>query len=88
MFDRLLSCVNKHKSLYKHQFRCREKPGTDFALMLFLDNTVATLNDDEILLSVYVALSQAYLKPFNASNEIVLKWFCINDFFTFFTVPW
>ena len=60
MYDRLLSFVNKHKLLYKYQFGFREKHGTDIALIVLIDKIVAALNNDEIVLGVYLDLSKAF----------------------------
>ena len=60
MYDRLLSSVNKHKLLYKYQFGFREKHGTDIALIVLIDKIVAALNNDEIVLGVYLDLSKAF----------------------------
>ena len=60
MYDRLLSFVNKHKLLYKYQFGFREKHGMDIALILLIDKIVAALNNDEIVLGVYLDSSKAF----------------------------
>ena len=60
MYDRLLSFVNIHKLLYNYQFGFREKHGTDIALIVLIDKIVAALNNDEIVLGVYLDLNKAF----------------------------
>ena len=66
MYNRLFSFVNKHKLLYKYQFGFREKHGTDIVL---IDEIVAALNYDEIVLGVYLDLSKAL---YTVNHEILL----------------
>ena len=85
MYVRLLSFVNKHKLLYKYQFGFREKHGTDIALIVLIDKIAAALNNDEIVLGVYLDLSKAFdtvnheiliMKLYKYGiRGIVLEWF-------------
>ena len=85
MYDRLLSFVNKYKLLYKNQFGFRENRGTDIALILLIDKIVAALNNDEIVLGVYLDFSKAFdtvnheiliMKLYKYGiRGIILEWF-------------
>ena len=85
MYDRLFSFMNKYKLLYKYRFGFREKHDTDIALIVLIDKIIAALNNDEIILGVYLDLKQAFdtvnhkirlMKLYkNGIRGIVLEWF-------------
>ena len=60
MYNRLLSFINKHNLLYKLQFGFREKHGTDTALIILIDKIMSAINEDEIVLGVFLDLSKAF----------------------------
>ena len=68
MYNRLLSFINKHNLLYKLQFGFREKHGTDTALIILIDKIMSAINEDEIVLGVFLDLS----KTFDTVNHKIL----------------
>ena len=50
MYNKILSFINKHNSLFEYQFGFCEKHGTDIALIVLLDKIMSSINDGEIVL--------------------------------------
>ena len=65
MYNRLLSLTNKHSLLYKPQFGFHEKHGTDTAPIILIDKIMSAINEDEMILGVFLDLS----KPFDTVNH-------------------
>ena len=60
MYNRLFSFIDKHNLLYKYQFGFRAGHGTDMALIYLVDKILKALNDNEIVLGVFLDFSKAF----------------------------
>ena len=58
--NRFISFINKHNLLYKLQFGFSEKHGADTALIILIDKIMSAINEDEIVLGVFLDLSKAF----------------------------
>ena len=60
MYVRLFSFTRKYDLLYKYQFGFRQGFGTDTALVFLIDKILKALDEGEIVLGVFIALSKAF----------------------------
>ena len=60
VYNRLLSFINKHNLLYRLHFGFREKHGADTALIILIDKIMSAINEDEIVLGVFLDLNKAF----------------------------
>ena len=68
MYVKLFSFLKKYDLLYKYQFGFRQGFGTDIALVFLIDNISKALDEGEIVLGVFIDLSEA----FDAVNHTIL----------------
>lgn len=59
-YDRLLSFLNKHNTLYKYQFGFRKQHSTNMALMILIDNIVSAIDKGEIVVGVFLDFRKAF----------------------------
>ena len=60
MYNRLFNFLNQFNIICNNQFGFRPKHSTSSALLSFIDNVVKSLDNKEVLLSLFLDLSKAF----------------------------
>ena len=60
MYNIIFSFLNSFNLLYKYQFGSREKHGTNMALIVLVDDILRALDEEKIVLGVFLDLSKAF----------------------------
>jgi hypothetical protein len=60
MYDRVMTFVTKHNILYGYQFGFRKKHSTSLALIKLLDNITKSLDEEKMVLGVFLDFSKAF----------------------------